>query len=138
MFNEKSRYAFRRKLSLDNATWARGRGWALWKALCWAFPGSNRIDKRVVDEVLADYTRELKMFPQIVVNVRTVSNVDWTTKPDVVAAVAAAEKTLSGRGRVLLRASGTEPVIRVMVEGEDRAEVDGLANGIADLLQAAV
>jgi len=50
----------------------------------------------------------------------------------------AAETTLAGRGRVLLRASGTEPVIRVMVEGEHRAEVDGLANGIADLLRAAV
>ena len=87
---------------------------------------------------LADYTRELKMFPQILVNVRTQAKVDWTTKPTVVAAVAAAEKTLAGRGRVLLRASGTEPVIRVMVEGEDRAEVDRLANGIADLLRAAV
>ena len=87
---------------------------------------------------LADYTRELKMFPQILVNVRTPSKADWTTKPDVVAAVAAAEKALSGRGRVLLRASGTEPVIRVMVEGEDRAEIDGLANAIADLLRAAV
>jgi phosphoglucosamine mutase len=56
---------------------------------------------------LADYTRELKMFPQILVNVRTQAKVDWTTKPTVVAAVAAAEKTLAGRGRVLLRASGT-------------------------------
>jgi phosphoglucosamine mutase len=51
--------------------------------------------------------------------------------------VSAAEKQLAGRGRVLLRASGTEPVIRVMVEGEERAEVVALANAIADCVKAA-
>ncbi len=57
-FTAESRDAFRATLRLDNATWARGRGWALWKALCWAFPGEKRIDWRVVDEVLADHRRE--------------------------------------------------------------------------------
>ena len=47
------------------------------------------------------------------------------------AAVARAEADLAGRGRVLLRPSGTEPVVRVMVEGEDRAHVQGLAESIA-------
>jgi len=54
LFTGESREAFRSTLKLDNATWARGRGWALWKALCWAFPGEKRIDWRVVDEVLND------------------------------------------------------------------------------------
>lgn len=60
LFTEESRDAFRATLKLDSATWARGRGWTLWKALCWAFPGEKRVDWRVVDEVLADHRREYK------------------------------------------------------------------------------
>lgn len=60
LFTGESREAFHAGLPLDSATWARGRGWALWKALCWAFPGEKRIDWRVVDEVLADHRREYK------------------------------------------------------------------------------
>lgn len=55
LFTNESRDAFRKTLKLDEATWARARGWALWKALCWAFPGEKRIDWRVVNEVTADY-----------------------------------------------------------------------------------
>jgi phosphoglucosamine mutase len=51
--------------------------------------------------------------------------------------VAAAEGVLAGRGRVLLRPSGTEPVIRVMVEGEDPASVKSLANSIAEAVRRA-
>ena len=58
LFTKESRNAFRATLKLDSPTWARGRGWALWKALCWAFPGEKRVDWRVVDEVLADHRRE--------------------------------------------------------------------------------
>lgn len=61
LFTGESRDAFRATLQLDNATWARGRGWALWKALCWAFPGEKRVDWRVVNEVLADHRREYKL-----------------------------------------------------------------------------
>lgn len=57
-FSGESRDAFRSTLKLDSATWERGRGWALWKALCWAFPGEKRVDWRVVDEVLADHRHE--------------------------------------------------------------------------------
>jgi phosphoglucosamine mutase len=51
-------------------------------------------------------------------------------------AVADAEASLAGTGRVLLRASGTEPLIRVMVEGENRAQVETLARQIADVVDA--
>ena len=52
-------------------------------------------------------------------------------------AVARAEADLKGRGRVLLRPSGTEPVVRVMVEGEDKAHVQELAEAIAKVVKAA-
>ena len=59
LFKGESREAFRATLKLDPTTWARGRGWALWKALCWAFPGEKRVDWRVVDEVLADHKQKV-------------------------------------------------------------------------------
>ncbi len=55
LFTNESREAFRSALNLDKDTWARGRGWALWKALCWAFPGEKRIDWRVIEEILTDH-----------------------------------------------------------------------------------
>ena len=61
LFANKSRDAFRSVLKLDTATWARARGWALWKALCWAFPGEKRVDWRVVNEVLADHRRDYEV-----------------------------------------------------------------------------
>jgi phosphoglucosamine mutase len=57
--------------------------------------------------------------------------------PAVRDAVARAEADLAGRGRVLLRPSGTEPVMRVMVEGEDKAHVQELADAIAKVVKAA-
>jgi phosphoglucosamine mutase len=82
-------------------------------------------------QTLGDYTRDLALLPQVLLNVRLESREDVTQLPAVRAAVAAAEAVLGGRGRVLLRPSGTEPVIRVMVEGEDEAGVRALAESIA-------
>ncbi|HEY2628905.1 MAG TPA: phosphoglucosamine mutase [Usitatibacter sp.] len=79
---------------------------------------------------LAHYTADLRLLPQILVNVKVEGKPDLQAAP-VREAVAKAESTLLGRGRVLLRPSGTEPVVRVMVEGEDRAEVQKLADSIA-------
>ncbi len=84
---------------------------------------------------LAEYTAELTMFPQVLVNVRTSAGNGWAKDPAVASAVAAAESSLAGNGRVLLRASGTEPVIRVMVEGRERAQIDKLAGTIADAIK---
>jgi phosphoglucosamine mutase len=85
---------------------------------------------------LASYTADLVMAPQVLINIRTTSKFDFAASTRVMAAVAEAEKKLAQRGRVLLRASGTEPVIRVMVEGQDRSEVSALAETIAACVRA--
>jgi phosphoglucosamine mutase len=73
----------------------------------------------------------------VLTNVRLGSRADVAAMPAVRAAVEAAESALAGRGRVLLRPSGTEPVIRVMVEGEDPARVRTLAESIAEAVRKA-
>ncbi|MDE1943112.1 MAG: phosphoglucosamine mutase [Betaproteobacteria bacterium] len=91
------------------------------------------VDRRTT---LQDYTAEVKLFPQRLINVRTANPVDWAGAPSVRAAVDAAEQDLDGSGRVLLRPSGTEPLIRVMVEGADAGRVDHWAQTIAAAVQA--
>ena len=85
---------------------------------------------------LGDYTRELTLLPQVLVNVKLAGKVDLQAAA-VREATAAAEADLAGRGRVLLRPSGTEPVVRVMVEGEDRGHVQQLADTIAAAVRKA-
>lgn len=80
---------------------------------------------------LAEAGGELTLFPQVLKNVKLVDRVSWQTNSALQDAVLAAEKRLAGRGRVLLRPSGTEPLLRVMVEGEDAALVELLAGDIA-------
>ena len=75
------------------------------------------------------------MLPQILVNVRFSAGSDPLQHPDVLAALHQAEQQLAGRGRVLLRKSGTEPLIRVMVEGENKEEVTELAQSIAEIVK---
>jgi phosphoglucosamine mutase len=88
-------------------------------------------------QTLAAFTRELTLYPQVLINVRTTGRVDFAASGPIQDALRAAERELDGSGRVLLRASGTEPLIRVMVEGRDRALVEGLARKIADRVRAA-
>jgi phosphoglucosamine mutase len=76
--------------------------------------------------------------PQTMVNVRVDGRVDVSENPEILGAVAAAESKLGSRGRIVLRASGTEPVIRVMVEGEDQSVVEALAAELADSVRAAL
>ena len=84
---------------------------------------------------LKEYTRELTLLPQVLVNVKLKGQPDLQAAA-IREAIARAEVDLAGKGRVLLRASGTEPVVRVMVEGEDRAQVQGLADAIAAVVKA--
>ena len=86
-------------------------------------------------QTLGEFTRELRLLPQVLVNVKLAGKPDLQAAP-VREAVARAEADLKGRGRVLLRPSGTEPVVRVMVEGEDRAHVQGLADAIAAVVKS--
>jgi phosphoglucosamine mutase len=85
-------------------------------------------------QTIGTFTGELKLLPQVLVNVKHGGNLDLQS-PALREAVSRAEADLAGRGRVLLRPSGTEPVVRVMVEGEDRAHVKSLADAIADVVR---
>jgi phosphoglucosamine mutase len=76
--------------------------------------------------------------PQALLNVRSERRVDVEGNAAIRAAVSAAERKLGTRGRVVLRPSGTEPVVRVMVEGEDLGTVKSIAAELADVVRAAV
>jgi len=80
---------------------------------------------------LRDARSGMKKFPQLMINVSLPGHSDPMQSPAVQQSVKQAEAKLNGRGRVLLRPSGTEPLIRVMVEGEDELLVSQLANDIA-------
>ena len=80
----------------------------------------------------------MQKFPQIMQNVRIGRKLDLQEVPAVSDAVALIEEKLSGRGRVLLRPSGTEPVVRVMVEGEDRLQVETLCTELAGVVERSV
>lgn len=83
---------------------------------------------------LSELAGGMKKYPQTMVNVRTEERLDPSTSDEIQAAVAAAEAELAESGRVVLRASGTEPVIRVMVEGENEEQVVTIANKLADVV----
>ncbi|WP_311790566.1 MULTISPECIES: phosphoglucosamine mutase [Pantoea] len=85
---------------------------------------------------LHDLCSGMKMLPQVLVNVRFSGSGDPLENETVKSVTAEVEKTLGGRGRVLLRKSGTEPLIRVMVEGENEAQVTELAHRIAEQVKA--
>lgn len=82
--------------------------------------------------------QRMQKAPQTMINVRFKNSVDLQSNQELQAAVVAAEEKLEGKGRVLLRPSGTEPVIRVMVEGEDPALVDRLAHELAERVSALI
>jgi phosphoglucosamine mutase len=84
---------------------------------------------------LADLAGGLTLYPQVLVNVRVPRGFDWKANPVIAKACREAEAGLGERGRILLRPSGTEPVLRVMVEGEDEAEVRRLAADLSRLVE---
>jgi phosphoglucosamine mutase len=86
---------------------------------------------------LAELTTRMPKYPQVMINVRVARKVDPRTLPAVMEALGAAEAALAGTGRVVLRASGTEPLIRVMVEGQDAGQVQAAADGLAAVVRAA-
>ncbi len=84
---------------------------------------------------LHDLCSGMKLLPQVLVNVRFAGQHDPLASEEVTRVAQEVEKELNGKGRVLLRKSGTEPLIRVMVEGEDEAQVTAMANRIADAVK---
>ncbi|PWV59240.1 phosphoglucosamine mutase [Plasticicumulans acidivorans] len=83
---------------------------------------------------LHDLAAGMRKLPQVMVNVPISGLKDWMTCKPVLASVRSAERRLASTGRVLLRPSGTEPVVRVMVEGEDSVLVNQLAHEIAEVV----
>ncbi|MCG5263774.1 phosphoglucosamine mutase [Acinetobacter pittii] len=88
------------------------------------------------NKTLHELVQDFKLFPQILVNVRLEQMLDPYSIPALVAEFDKAEAQLKGRGRILIRKSGTEPVIRVMVEGDDEQEVNALAQHLADSVRS--
>ncbi|AKH63673.1 MULTISPECIES: phosphoglucosamine mutase [Photorhabdus] len=86
---------------------------------------------------LHDLCSGMKLLPQVLVNVRFSGSHDPLQSENVISVAKSVEAELNGRGRVLLRKSGTEPLIRVMVEGEDDVQVTALAHRIADAVKHA-
>jgi phosphoglucosamine mutase len=86
---------------------------------------------------LAELTADLVMFPQVLLNVKVPRGFDWRKHSGIGKAQADAERALNGRGRVLLRPSGTEPVLRVMVEGEPKEAIESAAHSIAAAVRSA-
>jgi phosphoglucosamine mutase len=87
---------------------------------------------------LAGFRSGMKKYPQKMINVSISGRVNLDDFPAVADAVARVESQLGERGRVLLRPSGTEPMVRVMVEGEDSTEVEQLCSGLAAEVEKAL
>lgn len=87
---------------------------------------------------LAEAASELTHYPQVLINLRLKQQLVVMNLPGVQRAVHRIEERLAGQGRVLLRPSGTEPVVRVMVEGREHAQVEQLAGELAEQVQAEV
>jgi len=80
----------------------------------------------------------LPLYPQVLINVPLVQGFPWKDHPRIKAARQEADASLDGQGRVLLRASGTEPLLRVMVEGRDPALVQAAAENLAAAVRDAL
>jgi phosphoglucosamine mutase len=92
---------------------------------------------RAAGRALAELTAELVMYPQVLVNVAVPRGFNWEKHDAIRKARSEAEHALNGLGRVLLRPSGTEPVLRVMVEGEPREAIESAAQSIAQAVKRA-
>ena len=92
---------------------------------------------RAANETLDQACADLTLYPQKLINVRMPAGFDWVADAGIKSAVKAAEAMLDGSGRVLLRPSGTEPLLRVMVEGREAAMVFDQAEAIAGAVRQA-
>ena len=93
---------------------------------------------RLLNQSLHEATKDAPLFPQILINVETHKKIDLERNKSIQDVIKNVEAKLNNKGRVLLRPSGTEPKIRVMVEGEDIKEVKSAAELIAKVVEAEV
>ena len=85
---------------------------------------------------LGDLASQLVAYPQVLVNVRVRQRKDLSTVPAIADAMRQVEAQLAGAGRLLVRYSGTEPLLRIMLEGKDQAEIQAWAADIADVVKS--
>ena len=86
-------------------------------------------------KTLQELASGMKKYPMLLINVRVTEKPDLDNNAEIQAALSEAETILADTGRVLLRPSGTEPLIRVMVEGQDKTLVESVANKLADVVK---
>jgi phosphoglucosamine mutase len=91
---------------------------------------------RRAGRTLAQLTGDLPLMPQSLINVRLAAGFDWKKHAPLQAALDEVQRQLSGQGRVLIRPSGTEPLLRVMVEAGSEASARALARRLADCVPA--
>ncbi len=85
---------------------------------------------------LSELGKLMTKYPQLLVNVRVKSQTGWQDNTAISAAVAAGETELGDSGRILVRSSGTEPLIRVMAEGPCQTELQRIVHGIAEIVKS--
>lgn len=90
------------------------------------------------DQSLAEAVADVVLMPQTMINVRGPNRDGFMEKAEVKAAMAEVEQKLGGNGRILLRPSGTEPLVRVMIEGKDPDQVAALCRDLADVVEKAI
>jgi phosphoglucosamine mutase len=106
------------------------------------FTGDGLATALNVLRIMADTGKELSelagalvTYPQVLVNVRVKHRTDLNTVPAIADAMKRVEAGLAGEGRLLVRYSGTEPLLRIMLEGKDDEEIKGWANDIANVVR---
>ena len=87
---------------------------------------------------LSELAEEMTVYPQVLINahVKNENKHNYMENADVKAAIEEVEKKMAGEGRVLIRPSGTEPLVRVMLEGSDTEKIRPLARDLADLIES--
>lgn len=85
---------------------------------------------------LSELAENVVKYPQVLVNVRVAEKQGWDENPRIKQAIAEGEQALGDHGRILVRPSGTEPIIRVMAEGPDENEINAIVNKIAQVIES--
>jgi phosphoglucosamine mutase len=90
---------------------------------------------RRAEKSLSELAEVMIPLPQVLVNVRVKEKKDISTIPEAALLIGDIEKKLGDEGRILIRYSGTEPLLRIMLEGQDKYQITGWAKEIADLVE---